>query len=396
MIHQVGSLERQFCLPSVPVFSLLFSFLSLVKAFHDLNIFPLVDIYSSRRKRGEHLRLRLLLSLLPGFLASSIFRVVSLAFACIYLDIYLAFVALPMLLLNLVLYGILQRGRSHESALASPISSPEEEEAGDVVTYGWKEQVTGHPHQIDRLDSCLSSTSSTPGFISEDTSTIILNSITGLFLPSCHTHPPSLERETPGFRERRRQRLPLHLGWQRKVLFTQVFMADFFLMLLIVGIVILVQLPGHQYGPSVLSQVLQLSILVNFLELLKFQRWFLLDAALLLFLGCISLLLAWLHMHWESGEEGGLRTRIARSCLAFVLALLPLLLGLALFLSLPRTDPYLVLVDAHGPGQDRVEVALVGAQALHTPSDLTAMAARSLQARLFFKLDKKIQVGARL
>ena len=260
MIHQVGSLERQFCLPSVPVFSLLFSFLSLVKAFHDLNIFPLVDIYSSRRKRGEHLRLRLLLSLLPGFLASSIFRIVSLAFACIYLDIYLAFVALPMLLLNLVLYGILQRGRSHESALASPISSPEEEEARDVVTYGWKEQVTGHPHQIDRLDSCLSSTSSTPGFISEDTSTIILNSITGLFLPSCHTHPPSLERETPGFRERRRQRLPLHLGWQRKVLFTQVFMADFFLMILIVTIVILVQLPGHQYGPSVLSQVLQCSI----------------------------------------------------------------------------------------------------------------------------------------
>ena len=260
MIDQVGSLERQFCLPSVPVFSLLFSFLSLVKAFHDLNIFPLVDIYSSQRKRGEHFRLRLLLSLLPGFLASSIFRIVSLAFACIYLDIYLAFVALPLLLLNLVLYGILQRGRSHESALASPISSPEEEEARDLVTYGWKEQVTGHPHQIDRLDSCLSSTSSTPGFISEDTSTIILNSITGLFLPSCHTHPPSLERETPGFRERRRQRLPLHLGWQRKVLFTQVFMADFFLMLLIVTIVILVQLPGHQYGPSVLSQVLQCSI----------------------------------------------------------------------------------------------------------------------------------------
>ena len=101
-------------------------------------------------------------------------------------------------------------------------------------------------------------------------------------------------------------------------------------------------------------------------------------------------------MHWESGEEAGLRTRIARSCLAFVLALLPLLLGLVLFLSLPRTDPYLVLVDKHGPGQDRVEVALVGAHALHTPSDLTALAARLLHARLFFKLVKKIQVGARL
>jgi hypothetical protein len=166
-------------------------------------------------------------------------------------------------------------------------------------------------------------------------------------------------------------------------------MADFFLMLLIVGIVILVQLPGHQYGPSVLSQVLQFSILVNFLELLKFQRWFLLDAALLLFLGCISLLLAWLHLHWESGEEAGLRTRIARSCLAFVFALLPLLLGLVLFLSLPRTNPYLVLVDKHGPGQDKVEVALVGAHALHTPSDLTALAARSLHMCAMFPLSTK-------
>ena len=98
-------------------------------------------------------------------------------------------------------------------------------------------------------------------------------------------------------------------------------------------------------------------------------------------------------MHWESGEEAGLRTRIARSCLAFVLALLPLLLGLVLFLSLPRTDPYLVLVDAHGPGQDRVEVALVGARALHTPSDLTALAARSLQARIFCKFYKKKKLG---
>ena len=98
-------------------------------------------------------------------------------------------------------------------------------------------------------------------------------------------------------------------------------------------------------------------------------------------------------MHWESGEEAGLRTRIARSCLAFVLALLPLLLGLVLFLSLPRTDPYLVLVDKHGPGQDKVEVALVGAHALHTPSDLTALAARSLHKCTMFPLSTKSQLN---
>ena len=331
-------------------------------AFHDLNVFPIVDMYSSRRKRGDHLRLRLLLSLLPGFLASAIFRIVTLSFACIYLDVYTVFVVVPLLLLNLVLYGILQRGQSYESTLTSPISSPDEEGTREMVVYGWKESVSGQTPHIHRMDSCLSSTSSTPGFISEDTSTILLNSITGLFMPSCHTHPPSLERETPGFKERRRRRLPLHLSWQRRVLFTQVYLIDAALMLLIVVVMILVQLPGHQYGASVLS-----------------QRWFLLNSGLLLLLGCISLLLARLSLHWEKGEEAGLQTRIARSLLAFVLALLPILVGLALFLYLPRTDPYLVLVDKHGPGQERVGVALVGVQALHTPSSLTAVGARSLK-----------------
>ena len=230
-----------------------------------------------------------------------------------------------------------------------------------MVVYGWKEPVTGHAPQIHRMDSCLSSTSSTPGFINEDTSTILLNSITGLFMPSCHTHPPSLERETPGFKERRRRRLPLHLSWQRRVLFAQVYLTDTVLMLLIVVIITLVQLPGHQYGASVLS-----------------QRWFLLNSGLLLLLGCISLLLARLSLHWEKGEEAGLQTRIARCSLAFVLALFPLLVGLTLFLSLPRTDPYLVLMDKHSPGQERVGVALVGVQALHTPSSLTSVGARWL------------------
>ena len=356
---QVGSLHREICLPSVPVFSLIFSVLSLIKAFHDLNIFPIVDTYSSRRKRGDHLRLRLLLSLLPSFLASAIFRVVTLAFACIYLDVYVAFIVVPMLLLNLVLYGILQRGHSYESTLTSPLSSPEEENAREIVVYGWKESVTGSTPQVHRMDSCISSTSSTPGFISEDTSTILLNSITGLFLPSCHTHPPSLERETPGFKERRRRRLPRHLDWQRRVLFTQVYLTDTVLMLLIVVIGLLVQLPGFKYGPSILS-----------------QRWFLLNSGLLLLLGCASLLLAKLSVQWEKGEEAGLQTRIARCSFAVVLVLLPILVGLTLFLALPRTDPYLVLVDKHGPGQEQVGVALVGVQALHTPSSHTDMSAR--------------------
>ena len=107
-LPQVGSLSRLLCLPSIPVFSILFSLLSLVKAFHDLNIYPLVHTYGSRGG-SSRLRLHLLLTLLPSFLCSTLFRILSLSLVCIYLDIYTLFVVAPLLLLNLVVYGVMQR-----------------------------------------------------------------------------------------------------------------------------------------------------------------------------------------------------------------------------------------------------------------------------------------------
>ena len=207
-LPQVGSLSRLLCLPSIPIFSILFSLLSLVKAFHDLNIYPLLHTYGSRGG-SSHLRLHLLLTLLPSFLCSALFRILSLSLVCIYLDIYTLFVVAPLLLVNLVVYGVMQRRPLTPSP--TPASSPEEEE---MVAYGWRGEVALQ-HQASIL-----STSSTPSFIQEDTSTILLNSLTGgtltgdlitsphplvttlpgLFFPSCHTHPAALDRGQGGFR----------------------------------------------------------------------------------------------------------------------------------------------------------------------------------------------------
>ena len=67
------SLGRSLCLPSIPVASVVFSLLSLVKALYDLNIYPLVHSYPPSWERLSR-SLDLCLTFLPCFLASAIFR----------------------------------------------------------------------------------------------------------------------------------------------------------------------------------------------------------------------------------------------------------------------------------------------------------------------------------
>ena len=67
------SLGRSLCLPSIPVASMVFSLLSLVKALYDLNIYPLVHSYPPSWERLSR-SLDLCLTFLPCFLASAIFR----------------------------------------------------------------------------------------------------------------------------------------------------------------------------------------------------------------------------------------------------------------------------------------------------------------------------------
>ena len=71
------SLGRVACLPSIPVASILFSLLSLVKALYDLNIYPLVHDYPPSWERLNK-TVDLCFTFLPCFIASAVFRLTTL------------------------------------------------------------------------------------------------------------------------------------------------------------------------------------------------------------------------------------------------------------------------------------------------------------------------------
>ena len=73
------------------------------------------------------------------------------------------------------------------------------------------------------------------------------------------------------------------------------FWVDSTLLGVLLLILLLVQLPGHQYQGNILTPF-----------------WFIIDLSLLALLGLISLLLAWLTGHWEDQQEAGLALRGGR------------------------------------------------------------------------------------
>jgi hypothetical protein len=225
--RRVGWLRRQLCLPSVPLLAVLFARLSLSKAFYDLNIQPLVRVYGSRRRGSERLGLRSLLALLPGALAGAVFRLLTLALAGLYLDIYALFLLAGLLLLNLTIYGLMLRqpaSSPSSSPALSPATSPGEappppgvgwgpgagggEEGGEMGLLG------GAVHRapstlpvLHRLQSVISTSSRTPEFINEAPSTILVNSVVGEE-PGGETLPRDLPPLLPHPAPRPRQAAP--------------------------------------------------------------------------------------------------------------------------------------------------------------------------------------------
>ena len=130
------------------------------------------------------------------------------------------------------------------------------------------------------------------------------------------------------FRELRRKRLQKHLAWQRRVLQSQVYWTDSCLLVLLLVVVVLVQLPGYQYQATILSHC-----------------WFTINCGLLMVLGFISLLLAWLIGRWEGRvEDPGVAVRGLRFGLGMVLLLVPVVLAFTLFHSLPRFDMHIIII----------------------------------------------------
>ena len=99
------SLGRVACFPSIPMASMIFSLLSIVKAVFDLNIYPLLREYHNSA-RSFKMSLYLMLSFLPFFLSNALFRVCSFSIMFVFLDYWSIIPCLILFLLNLIVFGV--------------------------------------------------------------------------------------------------------------------------------------------------------------------------------------------------------------------------------------------------------------------------------------------------
>ena len=99
------SLGRVACLPSLPMASVLFSVLSIVKAVFDLNIYPLVREYETSATTVR-MSCLLFLRFLPCFLATALFRVSAISVLFVFLDWWSLIPCILLFLLNLMTFGL--------------------------------------------------------------------------------------------------------------------------------------------------------------------------------------------------------------------------------------------------------------------------------------------------
>ena len=99
------SLGRVACLPSLPMASVIFSVLSIIKAVFDLNIYPLVRQYETS-SQTVRMSFNLLLKFLPCFLSNALFRITAISVMVVYLDWWSVIPCLLLFLLNLMTFGI--------------------------------------------------------------------------------------------------------------------------------------------------------------------------------------------------------------------------------------------------------------------------------------------------
>ena len=96
-------LDRPLCLPSTPLASFIFSFLSIMKAMYYFNIYPLL-VDQEYSMDGLRYCLELFVGFTPFFLINVIFRVFSFAYILIYFGTNLFIV--PVLILVILNYAI--------------------------------------------------------------------------------------------------------------------------------------------------------------------------------------------------------------------------------------------------------------------------------------------------
>ena len=166
------SLGRVACLPSLPMASIIFSFLSILKTLCDLNISPIV---SSTNHANSIPKLgftcHLIAQFCPFFVCNVHFRTAAFSFIITFLDFWALIPGIVMFLLCLAHTTLISQ--SHSTEEAWPLENEGLEDTGAI--------------QRDTRSSCSQDEETT----SNRNTPILLNSLLGLLLPIAYSPPTS-------------------------------------------------------------------------------------------------------------------------------------------------------------------------------------------------------------
>ena len=267
------------------------------------------------------------------------------------------------------------------SPVVEDSSNPNQAEVTQTVPDGAQENMVG---LLERMQSRISSSEKTvtPNYINEDNTSIFLNAVTGMFFPSCHTHLEPLGHDLavsdPGtFYIRNKERQEQLVSWQSRIYQRQVYLFNSLLMLVLVVILILVSsVTSFNYNTNVMNSF-----------------WFSVCISLLLVSGLISILTT---RCLSSSCEGDslcddsdqsltfrrLSLNTGSCLLSSLLVLLPLILSLILYATVPPTDPFLFLIKQDHGGESGVDLAIITAFPVST--DMMARQSQQIRGRIAF------------
>ena len=271
------SLGRIACIPSLPLLSLSFSFLSIVKSIFDLNLLPVVSSPLASRPKAKLVG-HVVLSLFPFLLSNVIFRLTSYALIVTFLDFWSVIPGTVIYLGSLSLLGVVFI--RHEEA------RPEEEGVGerdedipldDLVTpkEDGEEEVPVKPRGLLWNGREWMSTSHYRGnvahltsanvndgtereeveiqnFITENNSPLLINSVAAFFFPCVYTMV--MDNAEVKKRAENIDLMATFLEWQQKILSYQtlLFNSCLLLVLLVIGVLVTF-VPYFNYRTNILD-----------------------------------------------------------------------------------------------------------------------------------------------
>ena len=278
------SLGRVACLPSIPMLSLLFSLLSILKSALDMNLVPFTNSYLNQTARTNVCG-HIFFCTFPFFLVNILFRLPAYAFIMTFLDYWSIIPAVILYILQLALCGIffikqdaskdeeevpMDNIMSESTGTINPISTDDEGKTDEVdgppkelIWTGddWMSQSTlgqgqGVKHRqpssrnasVEKQENIEDDIkeeneqveTKVEDLITEMNTPLLINSVAGFFFPCVHTSLGHRDAsETRGQTNSLQFLEKLH-AWQMKVITAQVLLFNIGLIIVLITIFVLV------------------------------------------------------------------------------------------------------------------------------------------------------------